>query len=378
MFKDSLSYLANKFQSFLFPIVEISLDKDELLDPHYRVIQTLELLQIERFLPSKALGLRGRPQKHGRNIVRAFIAKHVLNLKTTSQIIHRLQIDKNLRYICGWEPGQRIPAKSTFSRVFQMLAESNALERLHDALAKETFKDHVVLHNARDSMPIPCREWPKDINGQKIKKRKVKKEKSKVKTGKETVCAQQVSKDFSVEEMLAFVPTKCDIGRKMNSSGKAFCWRGYKLHLDVAEGWFPLSFAVTSASTHDTQTSIPLSKKSAEKCSVLYELMDSAYDSQVIRDYIESNGRKALIVERIWSGERGEAIKQEEKAQKNLRWRPAEKQRLRYRMMNERLFARLKDHFSGADVWVRGYAKVKCHMALSILALASSEILRFL
>lgn len=146
----------------------------------------------------------------------------------------------------------------------------------------------------------------------------------------------------------------------------------------MAEGWFPLSCILTSASTHDTQTAIPLSKMSSERSEICYELMDSAYDSKVIRDYISNKGRKPLISPRIWNGKRGEQTKRELKARKNLNWKSAQAKRLSYRMAHERPFSRLQDHFSGMNVWVRGYDKVKCHVLLSILCLAADEILRYL
>jgi transposase len=379
MLTDNISYLGNKLQSYLFPLMEDNLYEEEISSSLLRLVSILEVIQIERVLPQKEPRTRGRPQKHLIKIARAFIAKHVLNLKTTSQLIFFLKANKNLRYICGWEPYERIADESTFSRVFKLLSESEILEKIHESLTREVFKEHVVMHNGRDSVPIPAREWPLDEKGQKIKRRKKKsKEKKNYSVKKMTVCKKQALEDSSVKDMVKDLPKVCDIGRKVNSTGKAFCWRGYKLHLDVAEGWFPMSCILTSASTHDTQAAIPLSKLSSSRCDVFYELMDSAYDSEAIRTYIEQKGRKPLISPRIWNGKRGEETKREMKAQKSLSFKTASGKRLEHRMCNERMFARLKDHFSGMSVWVRGYEKVKCHVLLSVLALAADELLRFL
>ncbi|MCO5353884.1 MAG: hypothetical protein M9913_23920 [Bryobacteraceae bacterium] len=57
--------------------------------------------------------------------------------------------------------------------------------------------------------------------------------------------------------MLANLPSQCDIGAKRNSRGHDNHWRGYKLHLDVADGQIPISALLTSASVHDSQTAIP-------------------------------------------------------------------------------------------------------------------------
>ena len=379
MLNNKISYLANKFQAYLFPIVKETLGEEELLQKHYRIIQILEIIQIERYLSLKPSGSRGRPSKHRYKVARALLAKHVLNLKTTAQLIHHLKVDKNLRYICGWEPGEKVADESVFSRVFQLLANSNVLEKIHEALAKECFSGHCVLHNGRDAVPIPAREWPYDKNGKKMRAKKgAKKGKKKYPHRDESVSKKQAREDLPVEEMVRGLPKLCDIGKKTNSSGKVFCWRGYKLHLDVAEGWFPLSCIITSASVHDTQAAIPLSKMSSERSIVLYELMDSAYDSEAIRNYIEERDRKPLISPRIWNGRRGEETKGELRARKTLSWKPSEAKRLGHRMANERLFSRLQDHFSGMGVWVRGYDKVKCHVMLGVLCLAADELLRHL
>src|SRR3954452_4349863 len=79
--------------------------------------------------------------------------------------------------------------------------------------------------------------------------------------------------------MLADLPQACDIGRKKSSKGHEQSWRGYKLHLDVADGQIPISAVLTSASVHDSQVAIPLMTMTSGRIVHLYELMDSAYDA---------------------------------------------------------------------------------------------------
>ena len=59
-------------------------------------------------------------------------------------------------------------------------------------------------------------------------------------------------------QMLAALPTACDVGCKKNSKGYKETWTGYKLHIDVACGQIPVSRALTSTSVHDSQVAIPL------------------------------------------------------------------------------------------------------------------------
>ena len=72
------------------------------------------------------------------------------------------------------------------------------------------------------------------------------------------------------------VPTACDIGGKKGSSGETKWWRGYKLHLDVADGNIPISALITAASVHDSQVAIPLIHMTSGRVTYLYDVMDSA------------------------------------------------------------------------------------------------------
>ena len=71
---------------------------------------TLELVRLEEFL-STTYGLPGDRTA----IVRAFIAKMVYSMPTTTVLIDRLKSDPLLRRLCGWERKSAIPGEWTFS-----------------------------------------------------------------------------------------------------------------------------------------------------------------------------------------------------------------------------------------------------------------------
>ena len=75
-------------------------------------------------------------------------------------------------------------------------------------------------------------------------------------------------------QMLADLPTACDLGCKKNSKGYKETWTGYKLHIDVANGQIPVSCVLTSASVHDSQVAIPLMTMTSARVSYLYDLME--------------------------------------------------------------------------------------------------------
>ncbi len=166
-----------------------------------------------------------------------------------------------------------------------------------------------------------------------------------------------------MSEMLAELPRQCAVGCKTNSHGRKETWRGYKLHWDVGDGQIPISCVLTAASLHDSQVAIPLAALSAQRVISLYDLMDSAYDSKLIRGYSQQLGH-VPIIERL---ERGSGL---------LGMEPAQAARYNGRTNVERVNGRLKDEFGGRYVRVRGAGKVMAHLMFGIIALTVDQILR--
>ncbi|MGR8998725.1 MAG: IS5/IS1182 family transposase, partial [Gammaproteobacteria bacterium] len=81
-------------------------------------------------------------------------------------------------------------------------------------------------------------------------------------------------------------------------------------HLDVADGGIPVSAVLTSASTHDSQVTIPLAYMSHDRVVNLYDLKDYAYDAPQIHDISRQLGHVPLI---NVNPRRNQAIKSESK-----------------------------------------------------------------
>jgi hypothetical protein len=75
-----------------------------------------------------------------------------------------------------------------------------------------------------------------------------------------------------MEENLKYLPTQCDISAKRNSKGHYETWKGFKLHIDVADGDIPISAILTSVSLHDSQAVIPLIQMSSDRVTYLWNL----------------------------------------------------------------------------------------------------------
>ena len=89
---------------------------------------------------------------------------------------------------------------------------------------------------------------------------------------------------MGLSDMHEDLPKPYDVGTKKNSTGYKTSWTGYKLHIDSVDGGIPISCILTSASVHDSQVAIPLTKISADRVTNLYDLMDSAYDVPQIHE----------------------------------------------------------------------------------------------
>ena len=168
---------------------------------------------------------------------------------------------------------------------------------------------------------------------------------------------------MNLEEMIKDLPQLCDHGRKLDSRGYPQHWVGYKLHLDVADGQIPISGLLTSASLHDSQVALPLATMTAQRLTNLYDLMDAAYDAEIIREHSRSLGHEPIIAHcRRWNKKRELA--------------PHQEIRFRERTAVERVYARLKEEFGGRLVRVRGPAKVMSSLMFGILVLTADQLLR--
>jgi hypothetical protein len=61
-----------------------------------------------------------------------------LKLVTTEALRERLQMDRSLQRICGFDTRKKLPDAATFSRAFAEMAEGRVGERCHQALIEAT------------------------------------------------------------------------------------------------------------------------------------------------------------------------------------------------------------------------------------------------
>jgi len=365
-------------QGTLFPWLQEELG--ELSQKQHQLVTVLEVIRLEQFLYHYGGGCVGRPLSDRVAIASAFVAKMVYNMGTTRILLDRLHSDICLRRLCGWEHVYQIPGESTFSRAFAEFSESRLPELVHKHLITEHLGSQVVGHISRDSTAIHSREKPQAKPKPK-EKALVAKKRGRPKKGeerpKEKTRLERQAEGMPLDEMLKDLPKTCDVGTKQNSKGKKESWTGYKLHIDSADGSIPVSCLLSSASMHDSQAAIPLAHISAGRITNCYDLMDAAYDAELIKACSEQLGHVPII---DTNPRRDKALKEElrHEAARQTVINMKDHQRIRYheRSTVERVNGRLKDEFGGRNVRVKGNKKVMCHLMFGILALTVDQLIR--
>lgn len=357
-----------------------------------RLVHVLDFVRIEEYV-FEGCGV-GRPPRERFALANAFIAKAVLGLPTTVALIERLKVDRALRRICGFAWYKRLPDEATFSRAFAQFADERLAERVHEALIKEQLGDQLIGHISRDSTAIEAREQPAKVGASQAKQADARQarlihDEAPVLTEPVAMAPQAKKKHGrgrprkdelrepkepsrierqrgqNVQQMLDELPKHCDRGAKCNAQGYKIAWNGYKLHLDTADCGVPISVVLTSASVHDSQVAVPLSRLSQDRVTNLYDLMDAGYCSAELREDSRQLGHVPLIDHNPRGGVK-------------LEFTPDQAQRYKERTVAERMNARLKDEFGGRHVGVRGPAKVMSHLMFGVLVLSADQLMRLL
>ena len=380
-----VTQFAHMLQEELFPLLQSSVGP--LNGQMQLLASVISLAPLERMLYARRAST-GRPTKDRAALATAFLAKAVLNLPTTRDLISRLRVDEALRRFCGWSSIQALPHESKFFRAFAEFAETELPQQLHEAVIATTQNQRLIGHIARDSTAIPARErFPETRQQKKQKKAKqraakqCKRTRSKGSLGKAKAAQSgtriQRQRHQKLAGMLSDLPRQCDIGAKKNSHGNLQYWRGYKLHLDVADGQVPISAVLTSASVHDSQVAIPLMTLTSQRVVHLYELMDSAYDADAIHAHSRQLNHVPIIAPHGRRGTtRPSQLPKVFPDRPTPQLSPAQQDRYKERTMSERVNARLKDEFGASHLRVRGAAKVMAHLMFGVLALTVDQWMR--
>jgi hypothetical protein len=331
-----------------------------------QLVMIWDVVEVERYVTEPLGSWLGRPMHNRRSLARAFVAKAVYNLPTTECLIDLLKCNRALRRLCGYECVRQVPSASTFSRAFAEFAAMDLGDRVLGALVNTHVGEQIVAHVSRDSTAVVARERViKQKTAAPVKKKRGRPKKGEVRPGPELTRLQKQLKQ-NYRQSLSELAKACDWGAKKDTGGHMHCWKGYKAHIDYADGAIPLQVVTTSASVHDSQVAIPMARRTAERVTSLYDLMDSAYDTPQIRQVSQELGHVAII---------DPHPRRNGVATEKL-FDPATKERYKQRTAAERGNSRLKDEFGLRHLRVRGNAKAHMHIMFGILALFADQIMK--
>ncbi len=285
--RSTLSDAWQRFQGEPFPALAEEIGP--LLERRQRFARVPGLVEVERFVAA-CPAVPGRPLRDRRALARAFVARAVWDMPTTVVLVDRLLYDPTLRRPVGWSRVSEVPGEPAFSRALPWFAKTRLPERMHGAPGRAAYASSVVGHISRDSTATVGRERPapKPKPEGRPKRKRGRPKKGEERPREPTRLERQPPDGMTAEGMADGLPKACDTGTKRNSRGYRESWRGYRPHIDAADGDVPISCILTSASPRDSQAAIPLR---VDHC---HQLMDAACDSLEIGFHACLTGRVAI------------------------------------------------------------------------------------
>lgn len=339
---------------------------DDLTKEHILLINILKIVETNRADFKIYTGKKGRPLYNRMRLFHCFIARSILQISTVNKLIDRLNVDRNLKRICGYDYEDKIPDESTFSRAFAEFSDSKIGEKYHNKMIENHIKDEIIGHISRDSTAIESRETPTNKKKDIVKKSKRKRGRPRKDEIIDNKNPSNLEKQVNQTITGAILALNQDAawGCKKNSQGKVSAWKGYKLHLDVSDVGIPISVVLSGANVHDSQLAIPMEKMTSSKCTYLYSLMDAAYDAEIIHNFIRNSGKIPIIDEN-------------KRRKEKIGFDPAKKVRFKIRSTVERCNSHLKDWLFGQAIYVKGHKKVMNYLMYGVICLTAMKILQY-
>ncbi|WP_339287861.1 transposase [Ureibacillus sp. FSL K6-0786] len=194
--------------------------------------------------------LKGAPRElNDGAMIQSLIIRIVERIPTIKDLVKRLVHDPLFRFDCGFLVSDVVPSESSYSRMIQVISESDVLDKMNDTLIKTAMlegflhDEHVAIDashfEARDAFTPSKKKAPKTPKkrGRKTKaERAVWLAEQVEKKGNQSTYEKELKEqlDIPLETLWKDVPIEPKWGVKKNSKGKNTFWFGYKAHLAVS------------------------------------------------------------------------------------------------------------------------------------------------
>src|SRR5260370_12646389 len=151
--RQALLQFGHVLQQELFPHLEAAVGR--LSSQLELLTSVVSLVPLARLL-SAHRARTGRPAKDRAALATAFIAKAILNLSTTRDLLDRLRVDQALRQFRGRRSPHALPHESKFSRAVAEFPATHLPQQLHASEVDSTPGHRLIRHIAPDSPPLPA------------------------------------------------------------------------------------------------------------------------------------------------------------------------------------------------------------------------------
>lgn len=275
------------------------------------ILATFDVQPIFQLFRKKTM--RGAPRELNYGaMIQSLIIRIVERIPTVKDLVNRLTYDFVFRLDCGFLVSDTVPSEASYSRMVDVISQSDVLDRMHDELIQSAFTEGFLEeeHLGFDATHFEARDAAKPSEKKEIapkkRGRKSKEERAAWLAEQAEIEANQTTYEKKLDAQLTIplttlwqeIPIEPKWGIKKNSDGKNTFWYGFKGHLAVStKSQYIVARLMSSGNLSDSKAAIPLLKKVNHIMPNHFTtaIFDAGYDYEAIYRQISTQEMKAVI-----------------------------------------------------------------------------------
>ena len=275
------------------------------------ILATFDVQPIFQLFRKKTM--RGAPRELNYGaMIQSLIIRIIERIPTVKDLVNRLTYDFVFRLDCGFLVSDTVPSEASYSRMVDVISQSDVLDRMHDELIQTAFTEGFLEeeHLGFDATHFEARDAakPSEKKETQLKKRgrKSKEERAAWLAEQAEIEANQTTYEKKLDAQRTIplktlwqeIPIEPKWGIKKNSDGKNTFWYGFKGHLAVStKSQYIVARLMSSGNLSDSKAAIPLLKKVNQLMPNHFTtaIFDAGYDYEAIYRQIWTHDMKAVI-----------------------------------------------------------------------------------
>lgn len=275
------------------------------------ILATFDVQPIFQLFRKKTM--RGAPRELNYGaMIQSLMIRIVERIPTVKDLVNRLTHDFVFRLDCGFLVSDTVPSEASYSRMVDVISQSDVLDRMHDELIQAAFTEGFLEeeHLSFDATHFKARDVTKPAEKKetqpKKRGRKSKEERAAWLAEQAELEANQTTFEKKLEAQLTIplttlgqdIPIEPKWGIKKNSDGKNTFWYDFKGHLAVStKSQYIVARLMSSGNPSDSKAAIPLLKKVNHIMPNHFTtaIFDAGYDYEAIYRQISIQEMKAVI-----------------------------------------------------------------------------------